>query len=69
MPAMSSGLPSRLLGLASASISVPPAISIRPLAILEGKKPGEMLLTRMPRGASSTARFLVRWMAAAFDAL
>lgn len=67
--AISSGLPNRLFGLASAIAFVPPVISIKPLAILEGKKPGAMLLTRMPRGPSSTARLRVRCRAAALEAL
>lgn len=67
-PAMSSGRPRRLFGLASASACSPPCSSISPLAILDGKKPGAMALQRMCRGPSSTARFLVRWMAAALEA-
>ena len=69
VPAISSGFPSLLFGLASASACVPPVNAIRPFAILVGKKPGAMLLQRIPRGPSSTARFRVRWSAAAFDAL
>lgn len=69
VPAMSSGFPKRLFGFASASDWTPPVSSINPFAIFVGKKPGEMLLTRMPRGPSSTARFFVRWIAAALDAL
>jgi hypothetical protein len=52
----------------AANFSCPPDISINPFAILEGKKPGAIAFTRMPRGPSSTARFLVRWMTAALEA-
>jgi hypothetical protein len=64
-PAMSSGLPSLPLGCCFAITSAPPWMSIKPDAILEGKKPGDMLLQRMCRGPSSTARLRVRWIAAA----
>jgi hypothetical protein len=33
-----------------------------------GKKPGAIAFTRIPRGPSSTARFFVKWITAAFDA-
>jgi hypothetical protein len=66
---MSSGLPSLLLGLASAKACVPPERAINPLAILVGKKPGAMLLQRMPRGPNSTAKLRVRCSAAALEAL
>jgi hypothetical protein len=39
-----------------------------PDAIFEGKNPGAMALVRMCLGPSSTAKFLARWMTAAFDA-
>lgn len=65
VPAISSGRPSRPLGFCRAISSAPPLSSIRPEAIFEGKKPGAMLLHRMWRGPSSTARLRVRWIAAA----
>lgn len=65
VPAISSGIPSLPLGFCFAISSSPPWSSMRPDAILEGKKPGAMLLQRMCRGPSSTARLRVRWMAAA----
>ena len=68
-PATSSGLPRRLFGLESASFCVPPVNSINPFAIFVGKNPGAMLLTRMPLGPSSTAKFRVKCSAAALEAL
>lgn len=65
VPAISSGIPSLPLGFCFAISSSPPCSSIKPDAILEGKKPGAMLLQRMWRGPSSTARLRVRWIAAA----
>ena len=35
---------------------------------MEGKNPGAMLLQRIFLGPSSTARFRVRWITAAFEA-
>lgn len=66
-PAISSGLPSLPLGFILAIASTPPCLSISPEAILEGKKPGAMLLQRMCRGPNSTARLRVRWIAAAME--
>ena len=60
VPAISSGSPSFRFGTMAAMFSAPPRISSRPLAILEGKKPGAMLLTRMCRGPSSTAKLRVK---------
>lgn len=66
---MSSGLPNLLLGFASARACVPPVKAIKPFAIFVGKKPGAMLLQRMPLGPNSTARLRARWSAAALEAL
>ena len=66
--AISSGLPSLPFGFSFAIASCPPFASIKPFAIFEGKKPGAMALQTMCRGPSSTARFFVRWMTAAFEA-
>lgn len=57
-PAISSGLPSLFIGFAAAMLSLPPLISNKPLLILVGKKPGQMLFTVICLGPSSTARFL-----------
>ena len=65
VPAISSGRPNLPFGFALAISASPPCAAIRPEAILEGKKPGAMLLQRMWRGPSSTARLRVRWIAAA----
>lgn len=65
MAAISSGRPSRPFGCAAASASSPPFLAISPDAIFEGMNPGAMLLQRMCRGPSSTARLRVRWIAAA----
>jgi hypothetical protein len=59
-PAISSGFPSLLLGLLAANCSSPPVRLIRPLAILEGKNPGAIALTKMCLGPSSTAKFFAR---------
>jgi hypothetical protein len=67
-PAISSAFPNLKLGFCAASNSAPPLKSNSPFAILLGKKPGDIELTRTCRGPNSTARFLVRWIAAAFDA-
>jgi hypothetical protein len=66
---MSSGVPSLLFGVASASCCVPPDNSIKPFAIFVGKKPGAIALQRIPCGASSTAKLRVMCSAAAFEAL
>ena len=63
---MSSRRPSLPLGFNLPISSTPPVISNRPEAIFEGKKPGAMLLQRMWRGPSSTERFRVRWITAAW---
>lgn len=65
VPAISSGRPKRPFGFSCATTSSPPCLAMRPEAILEGKKPGAMLLLRMWRGPRSTARLRVRWITAA----
>jgi hypothetical protein len=67
-PAISSGFPNLLLGFLAASVSMPPVRLISPLAILLGKNPGAIALTKICLGPSSTARFFARWITAAFDA-
>lgn len=66
---MSDGCPIRRLGFSFASASMPPIASMRPFAMREGKKPGAMALHMMWRGPSSTARWWMRWMTAAFEAV
>ena len=68
-PAMSSGSPNRFLGLLSSNSCCPPNISIRPLASLEGKKPGATVLVVMFLGPSSTASCRDKWCAAALETL
>lgn len=65
LTAKSSGTPNLLFGVISASASMPPESSMRPFAILVGKKPGAMAVVKMCSGPSSTARFLVSEIAAA----
>lgn len=65
LTAKSSGTPNLLFGVISASALVPPESSMRPFAILVGKKPGAIAVVKMCSGPSSTARFLVSDNAAA----
>lgn len=65
IPAISSGRPNRLMGFALAILSAPPDSANSPLAILLGKKPGQMEFTVMPRGPSSSARLRPRCSTAA----
>jgi hypothetical protein len=67
-PAISSGFPSLLLGFFAANSSAPPVKLINPLAILLGKNPGAIALTKICLGPSSTARFFARWITAALEA-
>jgi hypothetical protein len=66
--AISSGFPNLLLGSFAAISSAPPLSSNNPEAIFEGKNPGAIAFTRICLGPNSTARFLVRWITAAFEA-
>jgi hypothetical protein len=56
-PAISSGSPKRLRGLASSSSAVPPNFSIKPEANLLGKNPGATIFAVIFLGPSSIARF------------
>lgn len=59
-PAMSSGSPSRPMGLSLLSSSIPPRLSMRPCASLDGKKPGAMMLDVIFLGPSSTEKLRAR---------
>ena len=66
---MSCGFPILPLGLCLAMEPVPPIVSMRPFDILLGKKPGAIALQTICLLPSSTARWRVRWMTAAFEAV
>jgi hypothetical protein len=59
-PAISSGSPRRLRGLAFSNSFVPPSLSINPEASLLGKNPGATTFDVIFLGPNSTARFRPR---------
>lgn len=67
-PTISSGLPNLPFGFSLAIASSPPCNAINPFAILLGKNPGAIEFTNICLGPRSTARFLAKCIAAAFDA-